>query len=215
MYSAPAIKQDKWVVERLGRKYRGTFVDIGAHDGLHHSNTALLEKVYGWKGILVEPQPQLYAECLHNRSGKNLFFMKAIGPSKAHAQFYEGGAYGGIRCLMPNDWIEEHVRRKTPLINVPVVTLEHILDLWTAPPMIDYLSLDVEGAELAILESYFLREPKTHFRVMTIEFRFDGLLLKRMEQLLASDYVLEEVRAYDAFFVHKSVHKYSSLRVAA
>ena len=34
----------------------GVFVDIGASDGLLGSNTYLLEKCFGWKGICIEPR---------------------------------------------------------------------------------------------------------------------------------------------------------------
>ena len=36
--------QDLWVIETLDYKNKGFFIDIGAADGVKHSNTNLLEK---------------------------------------------------------------------------------------------------------------------------------------------------------------------------
>ena len=38
-------------------KKKGFFVEAGASDGENISNTLYLEKKYGWKGLLVEPNP--------------------------------------------------------------------------------------------------------------------------------------------------------------
>jgi hypothetical protein len=35
----------------------GYFVEAGAHDGFTQSNTYLLERRHGWRGLLVEPMP--------------------------------------------------------------------------------------------------------------------------------------------------------------
>ena len=58
---------DLFVLETLGEK-RGYFVEAGALDGVQVSNTLLLEESYGWTGICVEPDPQLYAELVENRT---------------------------------------------------------------------------------------------------------------------------------------------------
>ena len=49
------INQDIFVLYTLDWKREGYFVEFGATNGIDLSNTYLLEKNFGWKGILSEP----------------------------------------------------------------------------------------------------------------------------------------------------------------
>ena len=67
-------------------KRDGYFIEFGATDGLELSNTHLLEKEFGWTGILAEPaktwHEDLYknrscnieTQCVWSRSGETLSF---------------------------------------------------------------------------------------------------------------------------------------------
>ena len=46
--------QDKFVLNILKNKKNGTFLDMGAHEPIYINNTYILEKEFGWKGILFE-----------------------------------------------------------------------------------------------------------------------------------------------------------------
>ena len=46
--------QDLFVLAALDGKEKGTYVEIGASDPFHNSNTALLEKDFGWTGVSLE-----------------------------------------------------------------------------------------------------------------------------------------------------------------
>ena len=58
--SRAQILQDLWVLFQSREKHGGYFVEFGACDGLSLSNTFLLEKEYGWTGILAEPAPDMW-----------------------------------------------------------------------------------------------------------------------------------------------------------
>ena len=52
--------QDVWIAEHVDDETlrTGTFLEFGARDGVEHSNTFTLEKVLGWRGILIEASPK-------------------------------------------------------------------------------------------------------------------------------------------------------------
>ena len=66
MDSQAQLWQDLFVLHELGMKRDGYFVEFGATNGVSLSNTYLLEKQFGWKGILAEP-----ARCWHAAREKN------------------------------------------------------------------------------------------------------------------------------------------------
>src|SRR4051794_9981379 len=59
--------QDRFVCEVLSRLQGGFFLDSGAGDGKDGSNTRLLEEEFGWTGICLEPNADLYARLLRHR----------------------------------------------------------------------------------------------------------------------------------------------------
>ena len=60
--SKAQIFQDIFVLFMTNEKKGGYFVEFGATNGVTLSNTYLLEKSFGWEGILAEP-----ARCWHAR----------------------------------------------------------------------------------------------------------------------------------------------------
>lgn len=52
--------EDEFLKNFFGPEYQGTFLDIGANDGLTMSNTrALVDR--GWRGYMIEPDPRSFA----------------------------------------------------------------------------------------------------------------------------------------------------------
>jgi hypothetical protein len=60
--------QDKWVLETLGYKKNGFFLDSGAYYPKDLSNTYTLEKYFGWTGICIEPLSHLYQKLCEERT---------------------------------------------------------------------------------------------------------------------------------------------------
>jgi tetratricopeptide (TPR) repeat protein len=58
--------EDALLDESFGFKPSGTFIDIGAGDGVHFSNSSVFEKC-GWSGICIETRPALFELCAMNR----------------------------------------------------------------------------------------------------------------------------------------------------
>jgi len=196
--------QDAWVLETLkGLKDPGYFVEIGSYDGLETSNTLALE-LRGWTGLLVEAAPELYARTVANRPNCQHDNRAVSDRNDIAVRFSQAGLWGGLHDSLPEGWHTEYAH-KFPDAWVNTVTLGTLLSDHNAPSIVDYLSLDIEGAELIVLEEFF-RHPEFGFRCMTVEWRQNAEVLKRLEGLLLfHGYTLDKVQAWDAYFVSKDL----------
>lgn len=66
--SKAQLRQDIFVLNALGFKHEGFFVEFGATNGLKLSNTYLLEKDFNWGGIVAEPAKIWHSALASNRS---------------------------------------------------------------------------------------------------------------------------------------------------
>lgn len=165
--------QDKWVFENLfPGKRDGVFVDIGANDGVTLSNSLFFEQ-QGWTGLAIEPIQTAYDKliasrkctCVHGgiaaKAGNYTFRQVVGGPEmlsglkeeldpkhieRIELEMASSGAHYEditIQCYNLNDLLDEHGIKQ-----------------------VDFLSIDVEGAELSILESLdFSRVDITAFAI--------------------------------------------------
>ena len=205
LYSQPATRQDEWVVERTRGLRGGYFIECGAHNGLQHSNTLTLENDFAWTGLLVEADPDLSAQAQKNRPACQHARCALSVTDDSVVRFTQGGQWGGLTNYLPKDWLWEHQRRQSPEIWVTTITLRGLLTRYKAPQTIDYFSLDIEGAEVPVLRDYF-QSPLHTFRCLTVEYREDAGELMRLRRILEPHgYVLDQVRAWDAFFYHEAL----------
>lgn len=202
LHSQPACRQDEWVIETTRGMRGGYFVEVGGNDGLRHSNTLTLERDFGWRGLLVEADPDLYrASCL-NRSRCDHANVAVSVTDDSEVAFSKAGAWGGLMSFLPRDWVVEHYSRGTPVIRVRTLSLRTLLSRHS-PQGIDYLSLDIEGAEVPVLEEYF-RAPNRTIRCMTVEYRQDAGDLMRLQRILEPHgFMLDRVQGWDAMFVNR------------
>jgi len=154
--SRSQLGQDLWVLEKLDWKQGGFFVEFGATDGVLLSNSWLLERHFGWKGICAEPNPKLFERLQMNRSC-TLSPACVYRTSGETMSFILADAYGGLEEFGRED---QHIGTRDAYVavgNTIQVTTTSLLDLLRqndAPEVIDYLSIDTEGSELAILEGF-------------------------------------------------------------
>ena len=118
----------------------------------------------------------------------------------------EAGTLGGI----DDDYSSKHRARvaavkpdyKKLTVEKQMVVLSDVLDKYKAPPIIDYLSLDVEGAELRILKAFPF--DRYIFRVMTIEHNGYPKPMAQLRRLLESkNYKIMKVTSADYYTVYK------------
>ena len=141
--------REKVLIREFFGKTTGYFVDVGANDPHHGSQTWHLESM-GWSGVLIEPQPDLAARLRETRKAK-VFAAACSSPDNAGTTMtlHLAGPMSSLnRERMSYGVVPEAV------ITVPVRTLDDILAEAGAPSPIDFLSLDVEGHELEVLAGF-------------------------------------------------------------
>ena len=135
----------------------GVFVEIGAYNGIHLSNTYMLERCFNWTGLLIEANPNTYhmldyvkkkgcrdAQILHSGACAEKGFIRvATG----------GGVTSGELVQMSAENREKYARRiGNSTAKVPCEPLGSLMDR-TGIGRATLLSLDVEGAEAKVLST--------------------------------------------------------------
>lgn len=163
---------DRRIAEHVTAE-RGTFVELGAFDGITQNNTLHFEE-RGWRGALIEPLPEAYTACVRNRPAAQVFNCACV-PFDHPGQEIRMTAVGLMSVLKdafgnPHreaEWIAraeslQNLQRRE--IVVPTRTLDSIL-IEANLPCPDLLVLDVEGAEIDVLRGLDLARHRPRFIV--------------------------------------------------
>lgn len=154
--------QDEWLENNVFKGYKnGVFIDVGAHDGKKFNNTLYFEQENNWTGINIEPIEKVYNELLLNRPNCiNLNI--AIDENNGEADFIINSGYTEMLSGLKNYYDDRHLNRmnseisqyggETKTIKVVTQRLETVLDKYNIKH-INYLSIDVEGAEYSVIKS--------------------------------------------------------------
>ena len=151
-YSAPGLRGlDKKVFGYLPTE-PGVFLEIGANDGFSQSNTYYLERVLGWHGVLIEAVPSLFRSCRKLRKRSVTFNRACVGPDgPAQIDIALLGLMSVALGLQDSGEESGRLGHRPPkTITVPTATLSELIDQ-SGTSSIDFMSVDVEGAELAVL----------------------------------------------------------------
>jgi FkbM family methyltransferase len=146
--------QDLWVLHETKHKTGGFFIEFGAADGLTGSNTLLLEREFGWRGILAEPNPAWHAGLKRNRTAQ-VDLRCVFRMTGDHVKFAatRHAALATIADFTASDGHAQS-RAEHEIMDIETVSLNDLLQCHEAPRTIDYISIDTEGSELAILEQF-------------------------------------------------------------
>ena len=143
-------QQDLTLTPLWPRNYTGFFVESGAYDGVTGSNTLLFER-RGWNGLLVEPSADNFALILANASRKARAFHGILSASKdqKNVSFPCGKSQTGSVHT-------KAVTQPLSLCNVESKTLTELLlsAAGFGQRVVDFWSLDVEGAEPGVLDVF-------------------------------------------------------------
>ena len=144
----------------------GSFLDIGANDGVTFSNTrALAER--GWRGVLIEPSPKAYAKLKSSYKGHKGFYLYnvAIGSHNGKAMLQESGPLcsasdvGLVSTFHYDEMSRFRNTVKYDIVEVKIFRWKTFLNRLTIKEF-DFISLDVEGSEMFFLPDMDLSKTK-------------------------------------------------------
>ena len=193
--------EDVLAYEFFGRKREGFFVEIGAFDGVALSNTYFLEAL-GWSGILVEPNPEHYDAIISRRPFSKVVHA-ACGRGADQVRFSVAKGNGGVSVLSymgENRAQAARIAREGGIIEetlVPCLSLDEIMR--GEDRQIDLLSIDVEGAEIQVLEGCNLK--KLRPRAIIAEDNAGGGDTRVAEYLASLGYRRDFIWMHNHFYV--------------
>jgi FkbM family methyltransferase len=164
--------QDKILDQQIfNGKKNGVFVEVGALDGICGSNTYFFEKERNWSGLLIEPNPiefrklenidrelSIKENCAISNEEGDINFLSIEGPCNVLSgilEFYNENHLNRINRELDSykSYEEGHeLYSKSETIKMKALRLQTLFDKYNLVD-IDLVSIDVEGAEMNVLES--------------------------------------------------------------
>jgi FkbM family methyltransferase len=203
-------KQDEFLEKNIFKGFKnGFFVDVGAHDGVAFNNTLYFEKTNGWKGVNIEPMTNVFEKLVVNRP-ETTNINCAISNTDGTAEFYFNTGYTDMLSGLKETYDPRHLNRlnsennqmgsKTSLITVETKRLETLFDKYTIKH-VNYLSIDVEGAELEVIKS--INFDKVFIDVIEFENNYNDTSIPIIAYLETRGYKMINHKSLDIFMIHK------------
>lgn len=158
--------EEQLIIEYF-KDHKGSFIDIGANDGITFSNTRRLAEL-GWEGVLVEPSPTAFARLKENYSRMKGFYLYpfALGETNGTVTLYESGELIKKGDVALVSTIHEQEKSRWTPANVKFNPVEVKIFRWKTflnrlkIKKFDFISIDIEGADLDLLRQIDLSDTK-------------------------------------------------------
>jgi FkbM family methyltransferase len=167
-------QEQQLIREFFGYSPSAFFVDVGAADPQFGSQSWHLEQA-GWSGLVVEPRPDM-AEKLRRNRRATVYEVACSAPHNV-ARSMTLHLRGGYSSL--NERLVIAGLKPQGIVEVRIRTLDDLLTEAKAPTPIDFVSIDVEGHEIEVLDGFDLDYWRP--RLILIE---DHVLNLRLHRLL-------------------------------
>jgi FkbM family methyltransferase len=148
------------------RNPEGVFVELGGFDGLTYSNSKFFEDTLGFSGVLIEPTPQ-YAAMVKNRPKCKNYNLAVAGKHEMMMMIGDSAEAGLDDSMNPEFKQTRHQNSSSYLVEAK--PFRDILKNSNIT-RIDLLIIDVEGGEIAVLETM---DPSIPVYVIVIEMDSD------------------------------------------
>jgi FkbM family methyltransferase len=197
---------DRWVFKgRTGC----VFVDIGAHDGVTYSNSFFFEKVRGWRGVCIEPNPEVFAQLVANRQCATLNC--CVSDRAGAAPFMKVSGYSEMLSGIVENYDPEHRLRiaqeieqfggSSEIVSIEARTFRDVVTQCDFPE-VTYLSIDTEGSELSILQSIDFTRVFVH--ALTVEYNFEHAKAQLIALMGGNGFDLAQVLGHDLLFLNRA-----------
>lgn len=192
-----------------GLKRNGFFVEFGAADGVELSNTFILERKFGWTGILCEPANIWHKELAKNR---NCFIdTRCVWSQSDEFIDFAQASKAWLSTVVDFQNSDKHAdaRADSLVYQVMTVSLRDLLQTYNSPYEIDFLSIDTEGSEYSILRDFDFGEYR--FNLICVEHNYTSSRDKLFDLLVSNDYkrVHTELSKFDDWYVRSDNPMYS------
>ena len=146
--------EDRILQRIFAKKKRGFYVDVGAHHPCRFSNTYFFYR-RGWRGINIEPNPEAMHVFQSIRKGDiNLQFGVSKNAENLTYYFFDEPALNTFDSELVKWRLANTPYKVVRTSDILVERLDHILAKYLPPDVaIDFLSVDVEGLDFAVLKS--------------------------------------------------------------
>jgi len=202
-------KQDEFLEKTVFKGFKkGVFMDIGAHDGVSLNNTLYFEKYNDWTGYNVEPIKEVYDKLVVNRPNC-VNINCAVCNKDGEAEFLNNIGYTEMISGLKDNFDVRHLSRlehenqqfdaETKIITVMTKRLETIFDRYNIRN-INYLSIDVEGAEFEVIKS--INFEKVHIDVIGFENNYSDVSVPIVKYLEDKGYFIFH-SSMDIFMIHR------------
>jgi FkbM family methyltransferase len=149
---------------------KGTYIELGAFDGISESNTMFFDKCLGWEGLLIERQSGSYQKVIQNQPhAVKLSFLPTCAGVNKTVKFHN--------YPMLNSGLEGSAKTyesRSNTVEVPCELLTSVLqDVFSPSKHISFMSLDVEGAEsmvLSVLDLNVVAKDVIMIKIMNIHY---------------------------------------------
>ncbi|MBN2574825.1 MAG: FkbM family methyltransferase [Deltaproteobacteria bacterium] len=202
LYGEPLYSQDDeetLIRAFFGDRRGGFFLDVGAGDPIRHSTTYYLEKHLNWNGLAVDAIAE-YAEAYARKR-----------PGTRFASYYAGQKSEGWRDFFVSEERDfssgtgtdprgGRYRKRT----VPTIALDDLLHR-EGVTRLDFLSMDIEGAETAALAGLDLGRWRPDLACIEISSPESG-------RAVAERFVLAGCREVTAYRVADPINRYYTCR---
>jgi len=145
----------------------GTYIELGGYDGRTESNSHFFEKCLGWKGLLIEGNPENYHKLVTNRRYAHKM---SFAPSCDAAYEAENKTVEFYWYPMTNVGLlgSATTYEGKQTVSVPCGPLSPVVeDIFQEGEHINFFSLDVEGAEMMVLNTINFK--KVNIDILMIE----------------------------------------------